>query len=81
MQCWHVFCLVSYIIRLSSNNIVTNMTIAGQRFGKHVPSATNRRSNTQSVRGGGRCTFRPELEKRVIRAEHAMWRRRQIPPS
>jgi peroxiredoxin len=31
---------------------VTNMTIAGQRFGKHVPAATNKRGiNTRCYEG------------------------------
>jgi hypothetical protein len=41
--------------------IVTNMTIAGQRFGKHVPVATNRRSNRQTVGGSDLSSVRPEL--------------------
>jgi hypothetical protein len=36
---------------LETEFIVTNMTIAGQCFGKHVPAAVNRRSNRRTVAG------------------------------
>jgi hypothetical protein len=39
------------------------MTIARQRFSKNVPAATNRRSNTRTVRGGGLCSVRLEVIK------------------
>jgi hypothetical protein len=43
------------------NDIVTNMTIAGQRFGGHVLVATNRRSSRRTIGGSDLSSVRPEF--------------------
>jgi hypothetical protein len=59
-----VLVLVSTVIRGSDSretheHIMINV-IARQRFGKHVPATTNRRSNRRNV-GSDLSSLRPEL--------------------
>jgi hypothetical protein len=44
---WVLF--LKFVAIYNADYIVTNMTITGQRFGKHVPAAMNRRSNRRTV--------------------------------
>jgi hypothetical protein len=55
--------LFKYATRAKRSNIVTNMSFTGQRFGKHVPAATNKRSNKRTVGGSDLSSVRPESQK------------------
>jgi hypothetical protein len=56
---WVLF--LKFVAIYKAEYIVTNMTITGQRFGEHVPAATNRRSNRRTVGRSNLSSVHPEL--------------------